>query len=349
MAAMLATACGESHKDVDRENDDEGKRQTMKVPKATAVSVVKLNSSDFCHEIVSNGKVIGRERADLRFPAGDVVITSVLVKNGSHVAKGQKLATLDDIDFQEKVARARTSLEKAELELKDALIGQGYDPDNTGRIPDDVMKLARLRSGYTEAEANLAAASHDLEETVLRAPFPGVIANVNGKPWNRPDATKPFCTLIGGGMDVSFTVLESELPLLAQGDRVEVASYSSAAVHYGRVTEINPVVDENGLVSVTATVGQSKGLFDGMNVKVSVQKSLGRQLVVPKSAVVLRSGRQVVFTLDKERKLAMWNYVLTGLENLDEYTISDGLEEGVEVIVSGNVNLAHESPVKIVD
>ncbi len=101
-------------------------------------------------------------------------------------------------------------------------------------------------------------------------------------------------------------------------------------------------------MEVTATVGNGKGLADGMNVKVSVQKSVGRQLVVPKSAVVLRTGRQVVFTLDESGKRAMWNYVQTGLENFGEYTITDGLEEGMDVIVDGNVNLAHESPVSVV-
>lgn len=69
--------------------------------------------------------------------------------------------------------------------------------------------------------------------------------------------------------------------------------------------------------------------------------------MVPKTAVVLRSGRQVVFTL-REGK-AQWNYVQTGLENMTEYTVTgDGLEEGAQVIVTGNVNLAHETPVRVV-
>ncbi len=44
----------------------------------------------------------------------------------------------------------------------------------------------------------------------------------------------------------------------------------------------------------------------------------------------------------------MWNYVTTGLENMNEYVITEGLKEGQEVIVSGNLNLAHESPVKVI-
>jgi uncharacterized protein YaiI (UPF0178 family) len=43
----------------------------------------------------------------------------------------------------------------------------------------------------------------------------------------------------------------------------------------------------------------------------------------------------------------MWNYVTTGLENVDSYTVEDGLKEGDVVIVSGNINLAHEAPVSV--
>ena len=59
-------------------------------------------------------------------------------------------------------------------------------------------------------------------------------------------------------------------------------------------------------------------------------------------------SKQVVFTL-KDGK-AQWNYVQTGLENAESYSMADdALKEGDTVIVTGNVNLAHEAPVKVVD
>lgn len=122
--------------------------------------------------------------------------------------------------------------------------------------------------------------------------------------------------------------------------------FSGGETRQGRVAEINPMVDENGMVRVWASVDGGNGLIDGMNVRVSVKRAVAETLVVPKSAVVLRSGRQVIFTLDGDK--AMWNYVTTGLENLSEYTVTEGLTPGMTIITSGNVNLAHESPVKIV-
>lgn len=150
-------------------------------------------------------------------------------------------------------------------------------------------------------------------------------------------------------MEVDFTVLESELPLIKSGDKVIVTPYSDAGSRQeGRITQINPLVDDKGMVKVKATVNGKGRLFSGMNVRVNVHRSLGGQLVIPKSAVVLRSGKQVVFTL-KDGK-AQWNYVQTGLENAESYSMADdALKEGDTVIVTGNVNLAHEAPVKVVD
>jgi multidrug efflux pump subunit AcrA (membrane-fusion protein) len=70
-------------------------------------------------------------------------------------------------------------------------------------------------------------------------------------------------------MEVDFTVLESELPLIKVGDKVEVTPYASAAgVRQGSISEINPLVDENGMVRVKARVNGGNKLFDGMNVRV---------------------------------------------------------------------------------
>jgi multidrug efflux pump subunit AcrA (membrane-fusion protein) len=84
--------------------------------------------------------------------------------------------------------------------------------------------------------------------------------------------------------------------------------------------------------------------YEGMNVRVKLQRVLGRRIVVPKSALVLRSNRKVIFTLKNSK--AMWNYVETAQENSDSYVVTDGIHAGDSVIYDGNLNLAHESPVR---
>jgi len=115
------------------------------------------------------------------------------------------------------------------------------------------------------------------------------------------------------------------------------------------VTEINPVIHENGMVEVKARISNKGNLLDGMQVKVSVKKSVPGQLVVPKEAVVLRQNQEVLFRYTNG--IAYWTYVQTGLENSQHYTViahpdkGATLEAGDTVIISNNLNLAHESKV----
>lgn len=321
----------------------------VKSDTVTEVMVESVKSVSFSYDLVSNGKVGAWEYVDLRFGSAGAVIDRVLVKNGQRVSKGQTLATLDKFKLENAVATAQNALERSRLDLADALIGQGYDPEKMTEIPDEVVRLARLRSGVAQSEVQLREAERALDEATLRAPFDGIIANLSQKAGNVPDGGQPFCRVMStAGMEVTFPILESEVGLVHPGDAVEVKPFSSETVYKGRVSSINPVIDKNGMVQVCATVTGGSGLYDGMNVRVSVKREFEKALVVPKSAVVLRSnGRQVVFT--HENGKAMWNYVTTGLENMNEYTIIEGLKEGQEVIVSGNINLAHESPVKVVN
>ena len=163
----------------------------------------------------------------------------------------------------------------------------------------------KSKSGYEQSKAQYESAQYDMEQATLTAPFDGVIANLFEKRYNMPKTSEPFCRVINtGNMEVDFTVLENELPLLKVGDKVEITPYASAAgVRQGSISEINPLVDENGMVRVKARVNGSNKLFDGMNVRVSVKRSVGEQLVIPKTAVVLRSGKQVVFTLKDGKDL----------------------------------------------
>lgn len=343
LAIVGLSACSDTKKDTQVE---EGVKTVLPASEAE-VTVKTLQKKDFEHELVSNGKVVAHEQADLRFETTGV-LARVFVKNGDRVAKGQKLAELDKFRLHNKTLQAKDALEKAKLEWQDVLIGQGYAVDDTARVSADIRKLARVKSGYDQAEAQYALACYEEEHATLKAPFDGVVANLFSKPYNEVNASEVFCTLIGSkGMEVDFTVLENELALIKSGDRVIVTPYSQGSLKLeGGITQINPLVDEKGMVKVSAAVQGQGRLFSGMNVRVQVHRSLGKQLVIPKSAVVLRTGKQVVFTLKDNR--AQWVYVRTGLENSTSCSVEEGLKEGDVVIVSGNVNLAHETPVKVV-
>lgn len=350
LSAFILTGCSGNKK----EDDSQEKGISAILPDVkNEVNVQVLRKCDFNHELVSNGKISVRGKADLRFETNEV-IARIYVKNGSRVRKGQKLAELDRFRLEQRLSQTEVSLLKAGLELKDVLIGQGYTADTQGKVPAETMKLAKVKSGYEQAESQFKLTKRELERATLVAPFDGVVANLFSRPYNLAGTSDIFCSIIDTrNMEADFTVLENELAFIKVGDKVVVTPYAGGNQLDGNVSEINPLVDANGMVKVKATVNSGGKLFNGMNVRVSVHRSLGEQLVIPKTAVVLRSGKQVVFTLGNGK--AMWNYVHTGLENATECTVSekgqpgetDGLLEGDTVIVTGNLNLAHGAAVTV--
>jgi multidrug efflux pump subunit AcrA (membrane-fusion protein) len=114
----------------------------------------------------------------------------------------------------------------------------------------------------------------------------------------------------------------------------------------GRISQINPLIDEHGNVTIKARVVNSSGrLVEGMNVKVLIRDKVPGGLIVPKEAVVLRNNQQVVFSLLNGR--SYWNYVESDLENSTSYTIrvvKEGiLKAGDTIITKGNLNLANDA------
>lgn len=342
--ALTLVACSEAK----TENADEGGVETVLPNEENEVTIQVLQKQLFEHELVTNGKVNAGRQADLKFQTNGIV-AHIYVKNGDYVRQGQKLAELDKFKLNNQTAQAKDALEQAKLELKDVLIGQGYPADDHTNVPEDIMQLARVKSGYDQRVAQYEMAKYEEENATLTAPFDGRVANLFAKTHNATDASTPFCTILGTKqMEIDFTVLENELTLIRKGDKVVVTPYADAEVKYeGRISEINPLVEEKGMVKVKATVDGRENLFSGMNVRIHIHRTLDEQVVIPKSAVVLRSGKQVVFTLKKGR--AYWNYVQTGLENSQNYSLVEmaDMKLGDTIIVTGNVNLAHEAPVKV--
>ncbi len=316
--------------------------------KSNQVKAFLLKSSDFGHELISNGIILAKDKADLQFQTSDIV-AAIYVKNGVRVVKGQKIASLDKFKLNNEALSAKDNLEKSRLSLQDVLIGQGYSLNDSARIPQEVMQIAKVKSNYDQALIQYDLAMYNLQNADLIAPFNGVVANLYTKAFNIPSGSEPFCTLIdNNNMEVEFSILESEFFIINTGDKVVVSPFALSGTSVeGNITEINPTVDKDGMIRVKAAIKNTNNkLYDGMNARIIIKRSLPNQLVIPKSALVLRSNRKVVFTISNN--IAQWVYVETGFENSSEYTVTEGLAEGDSVIYEGNLNLAHKSPVELI-
>lgn len=318
-------------------------------PEVNEVEVITLKRQTFPMQLVANGKLAAAQRSSLYFrESGQIVFVGV--QNGMSVAKGAVLARLDDSEQRSALESARIERERTRLEYLDVLAGLGYAVADSASVPAEVRDRAGIRSGYSAACNTYEKAQRALAGTVLCAPFAGRVADLQLKQWDRT-GSEPFCTLIADGtLDVTFSALESEYAFLEREQRVSVTPFGQERSFSGRIKSINPTVDRNGQIAVTATIPGAAGLLDGMNVRVVVDKNLPAQLVVPKSAVVIRDGLEVLFRYG-EGDRAEWVYVHTLSANSDSYAVTANtdrgatLSEGDRVIVSGNLNLADGSQV----
>ena len=311
------------------------------------VRIKRLDYQDFNYELISNGTIASMRRAEMRFQSQEV-IRKIHVRNGQFVQAGQPLAELDKFRLGIALKQASEALERARLDLQDVLIGQGYSLNDSANIPSEVMRLAKIRSNFTQSQTNFTVAKHNYDAATLYAPFAGVVANLTAMEYNLPPTGEPFCLIIDNrSPEVVFSILETELTMVSVGDRVLVSPFAQPDfVVEGRISEINPIIDRNGMIRIRATIPNTDSrFFEGMNVRVRVQRLLGSRLAIPKSAVVLRMNRQVVFTLNNG--VANWVYVETAHENSTCFVVTMGLNIGDTVIYHGNFNLAHGTPVQI--
>lgn len=340
--AILATACGNK-----QANIDDDMQEKLPIDTEQTVEVVVAKKSDFHTDIISNGKVSANTYTDIYWEA-DGHIADVRICNGKYVNKGDTLALLNAFRLNNTLKTSMSNMEQARLQMMDNLIGQGYEPD-ADNIPENVRNIAEVKSGYRNAVAAYELAKYEAEHCVLIAPINGIVANINANTSNKADLSKPMCRIINQkAMNVEFSIIESELPMVAKGGEIEVSAFAIPEKQWiGKITEVNPFVESNGMVKVKGQIGNCSELFEGMNVNVKVNCIVGRHISLPKTAVVLRSGRKVVFTVKNNE--AQWVYVETGNENSTNIVIEDGIAEGDSVVVSGNAFLAHRSKIRVIN
>jgi RND family efflux transporter MFP subunit len=313
------------------------------------VETAVIRHEDFTREIISNGKLAAIQKAELYFE-NQGIIETIPVKNGQALSRGSTLATLQNDDYRFAFEKAKVALESAEIEKMDDLLSMGYKNVAEKDVPQDHLRIANIRSGYNQSKLDFEEAKRVLENATLRAPFSGKVEGVKQKPYEKADQSEPFCTLINDArFTIDFPLLETEISQVENGQQVTVTPIAGAKSTVGAITEINPRIDENGLAWIKAEVNNPGGYLEGMNVKVSIKKAVPNQLIVPKQAVVLRQNREVLFRYTGG--IAYWTYINVLDENENQYSVeaAEGatLEPGDTVIISNNLNLAHESEVEI--
>lgn len=292
------------------------------------------------------------------------------VQEGSRVKAGEVIARLENLDVGAArdsalaaVTAARANVEQGEAEQRDAdsafkraqdLFAKKFISESSldtarARAEKARASVSSLKAAIGVAEANVRSASVSVEQTLIRAPFDGVVLTKNA---NVGDIITPFSSAADSKgavvnmadmdtLEVEADVSESSIAKISVGMPAEIQldAYPDLRL-LGEVSRIVPTVDRSKatlLVKVAFKEKDPRSLPD-MSAKVGflqrAPEATERKAVIAvrPEAIAKRGDRSVVFVIDADSKVKQTP--VTVLRKLGDLVEISGAKAGDKVAVA---------------
>lgn len=329
----------------------------------------------------ASGYVTARREATVSSKVTGKVV-EVLVEEGMKVEADQVLARIDSSNVQKSLHLAKAQLESARKSLGETQAHLEHWEREVRRISGLVQtrsaspveldraeteakalkaRLERQAADVEVAEREVALWDQQLDDTIIRAPFAGIVTTKNAQPGEMisPMSVGGFtrtgiCTIVDmNSLEIEVDVSESYINRVEAGQPVQATldSYPDWRIP-ARVIAIIPTADRQK-ATVKVRVGFERPdprILPEMSVKVAFQ-SAGEEattaaqcLTLPKAAVEQDKGQDIVWIVRDGR--VERRAVTIGETRGDEVTIAAGVRGGERVIVDGPGHLAEGMRVK---
>ncbi|MDJ0674303.1 MAG: efflux RND transporter periplasmic adaptor subunit [Calothrix sp. MO_167.B42] len=249
----------------------------------------------------------------------------------------KRLALLQSGSRVEDIEQRRAVVMEAKAALE--LLESGSRPE----------EIAQRRAALAAAKAQLQTELVNLENTIIRAPFSGVITQkyTNVGAFVTPttsasasaSATSSSVVALASGVEVLAKVPEADVGKIKQEQPVEIVSDAyPGQVFKGRVRLIAPeAVKEDGVTLFQVKVGIDTGkqeLISGLNVDLTF---LGEQIenafMVPTVAIVTEKGNTGVLIPDSKNQ-PLFRSITIGSQVKDQTQILDGVKPGDRIFLN---------------
>jgi membrane fusion protein (multidrug efflux system) len=322
-------------------------------PGPQTVSTVKVEALAWQPELSAVGTLSAVRGVDV---SAEIVgmVREVNFKSGQDVKAGDLLIQLNaDSDiaqlrsFEAAAELAAVVLERDKAQLAARAVSQA-------QVDSDTADLKSKRALAAERAATVA-------KKTIRAPFSGKlgITTVNpGQFLNPGDKIVTLQTI--DPIYIDFYLPQKQIAALAVGMVVTLSSDAYAGQTFsGKVTSINPKIDVvTRNVQVQATIANAKRrLLPGMFARVGVASGeKKRYLTLPQTAITYNPYGSTVFVVKpgeqkdakgSGEKIVEQVFVTTGETRGDQVAILKGLQEGQEVVSSGQLKLKNGTAVAI--
>jgi HlyD family secretion protein len=243
------------------------------------------------------------------------------------------------------VSNAQDSVTQAQANLEGAQ--QDLAKSQNGSRPEEI---AQAQAQVAEAEAQLQSYQIQLDNTLVRAPFSGIItrrfADVGDfvapttSASTSDGATSASIVELSSGLEIEAKVPEASISSLKPGQSVDIRSDSYPDETFtGKVSLIAPrAIQENNITTFRVKIRLNNGLDllkAGMNARlVFLGNPIADTLVVPLATIMTQDdGQKGVWLIDVEGE-TKFHPVRLGAESSNQAQILDGLKEGDRILLS---------------
>ena len=354
----------------------------LRAPVAVEVASVSMSyPSQAYTELNATGYVVAQRKAAVASKATGRLVW-LGVEEGSRVKEGEIIARLENLDVKAtreqsaaNLQLANANLEQGLAELREAetafkrseeLLAQGF----VSRASHDIAvarhdkaraNIASLKAGIAAAQANLRGTDVAVEQTLIRAPFDGVVLT---KAANVGDVVTPFSSALDAKgavvtmadmstLEVEADVSESNLSRVRIGQPVEIQLDALPDVRFrGVVARTVPTVDRAKATVMTKIrfLEAEARILPEMSAKVAfLSQAISDAERAPRAALnaaalTTRAGRNVVFVV-RDNKVAEVP-VETGAKMGDLVEIRSGPQPGEKVVLRPSAKLHDGAAVK---
>jgi RND family efflux transporter MFP subunit len=317
----------------------------------------------------ASGYVTARRQATVSSKITGKVV-EVLVEEGMKVQEGQILARLDDTNVKTSLRLAQAQLVSATNALAETRVRiREADQElqrQTGLVKNKIAtqadydhaeaallafkaRLEQQQADVTVADKQVAYWDQQMDDTIIRAPFAGIVTSKNAQPGEMISPISAgggftrtgICTIVDmESLEIEIDVNESYINRVGARQAVEATldAYPEWKIPC-KVIAIIPTADRQKS-TVKVRVGFDKldpRILPEMSVKVAFREVggsgpvAGRTVIAPKAAVRQQDGRDVVLVAHNGH--AERRAVTISQTHLDEVVISAGVAAGERVIV----------------
>jgi RND family efflux transporter MFP subunit len=211
-------------------------------------------------------------------------LASLAVGEGAEVVAGQVLASLDTAKLNARRAAMMADLDRvqAELELARIKAGRQRNLQKSGAVSEQAFDETRLRARALEAQlasvrAQLGGIDIDLEKSVLRAPFDGLVAErmVNAGAVTNPG--NPVLRLVASGAREAHIGIAAEQTALLETGATYTLTLRDQAVP-ARLRSIRPDIDPFTLTATAVfELPAEVGGLDGELVSLALSEAVAME------------------------------------------------------------------------